>query len=171
MPAITQTISPDLLSMYSGYDQNRQEVGAGLVNPNIYSTPDYRDKKISSVVIGGISDIIYSAADHDPTPRLLAIAFEPAYQTVIGINLRYVPTKTRQNIMKFVLDSNVARIKANQPMMIDWHSLSRAVPEVKYITRRYKVVLIGVRETYPIVEWPEIVNESSPYQNHYKQVQ
>lgn len=171
MATVLQGLSPDLISMYSGFSQNQQEVGAGLIAPNIYATPDYAERKIRSIPIGGVSDIIYSAADYDPTPTVLVIAFEPAYQTIIGLNLRYVPQRDRQAILKFVIDSNRARILSNQPMLIDWASLSRAVPRVKYITRRYKIVLVGLRKTYPLVEWPNVVKESSPYESHWREGQ
>lgn len=168
MATVSQTITPDLIAMYTGYDQNRQAVGAGLINPNIYATPEYQEKKINSVIIGGISKVVYSAFDTDPMPTVLVVGFEPAYQTILGINLRYIPQRTRQAILKFVIDSNQARIRANQPLVIDWRSLSRVVPDVQYITRRYKVVLLGVRETVPLVEWPNIITERSPYENHYQ---
>lgn len=168
MATVTQTVNNDVLAMYTGYDQNRQEVGAGMLTPSLYSTPEYQEKKISSVIIGGISKIIYSSAFVDPTPTILTIAFEPAYQTIIGINLRYVPARTRQAILKFVMDSNQARIRANQPLVVDWGSLKNNVPDVQYITRRYKVVLVGVRETIPLVEWPNVITERSPYENHYQ---
>lgn len=166
MPLISQTVGDDYAQMYSGYDQ--QKVGLGMVNPNVYATPSYQKKKIKNLAIGGISKITYAAFDHDPNPLFLSMAYEGAYNTVIGVNLHYVPPKIRQSILKFILDSNAARIRANQPIMIDWHSLERAVPYVKYITRRYKIYGIGVKETIPLVEWPNVLTEKSPWEGHFK---
>jgi predicted nuclease with RNAse H fold len=70
--------------------------------------------------------------------------------------------------MKFVLDSNAARIKSNQSMMIDWHGLRRAVPTVQYITRRYKAVGVNVVETHPLNQVPDVIKGQSNWQNHYK---
>lgn len=166
MALITQTVGDDYANMYNGYDS--QAVGLGLIQPNIYATPSYQKKKISNLVIGGISRIVYAGMEHDPQPLVLSLFYEARYATILGLNLHYVPQKVRQAILKFVLDSNAARIRSNQPIMIDWHSLKRAVPYVQYITRRYKQVGIHVRETIPLVEWPEAIKDKSGWETHYR---
>jgi hypothetical protein len=165
MPLITQSISKDYLDAYDGY--NQQAVGLGMLNPNIYATPSYQKKKVNNLAIGLISSIVYGGAEHDPTPDVLIIGYETAYNTVIGFSLRYATPKLRAAIMKFVLDSNAARIKGNQPIMIDYHSMKRAVPDCQYIVRRYKVVGISVRETYPLSEWPAIAKKTTPFDGFF----
>ncbi len=58
MPIVSSSISQDYLDMYNGYDQ--QQVGLGVIEPNIYASKPYQKKKIKSVLIGGISRIIYA---------------------------------------------------------------------------------------------------------------
>lgn len=166
MPLISQAISRDMLDMYSGYDV--QQVGLGMQNPNIYATPAYQKKKIQNMLIGGISDINYAGYEVDRQPMVLVLHYEPAYNTVIGINLRYAPATVRRKILKYVLDANMARIKSNVPMMIDWKSLKRVVPEVMGMTRRYKIVGIRVEQTYQLNEWPEVLKVKSPHENVYR---
>lgn len=167
MPLITQSVSRDYLDAYDGYDQ--QAVGLGLLDPNIYASPAYQKKKINNLAIGLISSISYGGAEHDPSPDVLVIGYEVAYNTVIGFSLRYATPKIRTAIMKFVLDSNAARIKGNQPIMIDYHSLKRAVPDCQYIVRRYKVVGISIKETYPLLEWPKLAKKTTPFDGFYMQ--
>lgn len=167
MPLITQSLNQDYLDMYSGYDQ--QKVGLGLIQPNIFATPAYQKKKISNIVIGGISRVIYSGVEHDLKPLILTMAYEPQYSTILAYNLHYITPKFRQAILKFVLDSNVARIKTNQPIMVDYYAMKRMIPESQYIVRRYKVVGLNVRETIQLVEWPNVVKESSGWELHYRQ--
>jgi len=124
MPIITQNIGKDYLDMYSGY--NSQRVGMGLINPNIYSTPEYQKKKIQNIVIGGISDIVYSGMEHDTMPTILTIVHENSYNTILAYNLNYIPQQLRQAILKFVLDSNAARIKSNQPLIVDYHAIKKS---------------------------------------------
>jgi hypothetical protein len=168
MPMITQSINKDYLDMYDGYDQ--QEVGLGVVQPNIYATPAYKKKKIKSLILGGISEIQYAGMEHDRNPLILTMAYEGPYSTVIGYNLHYCPPKLRSAILKFVLDSNVARIKANQPIIVDYHALKRAIPDSQYLVRRYKVVGINVLETYRLSDWPEAVKDRSKWEGHYKMI-
>lgn len=159
--------------MYSGYNDNQATLGAGMLHPSIYSTPDYEKTKIEQIIIGGITDCIYGSFITDPQPLILAIGLESKYNTILGLNLRYVPSKVRQAIIKLVLDSNKARIIANQPMLIDWKMLSQAFPNyVPYIVRRYKQQLLRVnnqtgRGAVPLLEWPELVNINSPFEGQY----
>jgi|AntDeeMinimDraft_6_1070357.scaffolds.fasta_scaffold00692_2 hypothetical protein len=166
MATISTAINKDYLDAYDGYDQ--QQVGLGLINPSIYATPQYQKKKIKNLAIGLLSDIRYAGFEYDPSPLILPLFFESPYQTILSLNLNYVPEKYRRAIMKFVLDSNAARIKSNQSMMIDWHGLRRAVPTVQYITRRYKAVGVNVVETHPLNQVPDVIKGQSNWQNHYK---
>lgn len=169
MPLITQSVSQDYIDMYSGYSQ--QQVGLGLITPNIYATQAYQKKKISNIVLGGISRVVYSGMEHDLRPLILTMAYEPQYATILAYNLHYIPPPFRQAILKFVLDSNVARIQSNQPLMVDYYAMKRAIPESQYIVRRYKVVGLNVRETIQLVEWPTIIKETSGWELHYRQKQ
>lgn len=168
MTIVSQTIGGDTAAAYDGYDQ--QEVGLGVVNPNIYATPAYQKKKIQNLMIGGLSSITYAGWDTDQQPNVLVMRFEPGYQTVIGINLRYFPMRIRQAILKYVLDSNVARIKSNQPILIDYNGLKRAVPQIIGGVRRYKIIGVRVMETHPLVEWPNVLKQPSPHESVYRQV-
>lgn len=167
MPLISQTVGQDYADMYSGY--NQQKVGAGLITPDIYSTPEYSKKKIKNLVMGGISEVVYSGFETDRSPKLLSFAYETKFNTVLAFNLNYVPPNIRKNILKFVLDSNAARIKSNQPIIINYDSLKRAVPQVQGIVRRYKVVLLRPTKTYQLNEWPEVAKQRSKWQDIYKQ--
>lgn len=166
MPRLIQSIDKDVIKSYDGYDA--QKVGMGLINPNAYATDAYRKTKIKTIFLGGITSMVYSGFDHDPTPTILSLFYEPAYNTIMALNLRYSDERIRRAIMKHVLEANKVRIKANQPMMVSWSALQRAVPPVAYITRRYKIVGIGVKETFPLVEWPEVAKEKSPYDGMWR---
>lgn len=169
MATITTSLSNEYIEMYKGY--GTQAVGLGTADPNIYATDAYRKKKIKNLLIGGISKIRYSGIEHDPQPLVMTIGYEPAYATIIGFNLHYVPTVLREAIMKFVLDSNVARIKSNQPIMIDYRSLTLAIPQAKYIVRRYKAIGVHLEETIPLTEWPTVAKERSKWEGHYRLIQ
>ncbi|WGH49903.1 hypothetical protein [Alishewanella phage vB_AspM_Slickus01] len=165
MAVISQAISKDLLDMYDGYDAT--QVGLGVQEPSIYATPSYTKKKIQKMILGGISDISYAGYDLDRQPVVLIMGYEPAYNTVIGLNLRYITPIYRRKILKYVLDSNVARIKSNTPIMINYDSLVRLVPQIKGIIRRYKIIGVRVEKTYQLNEWPEIIKMKSPHSNVY----
>lgn len=169
MATVTTSLSKEYLEMYKGYDQ--RAVGLGVINPNAYASPSYQKKKIKNMLIGGISKIRYAGMEHDTQPLVMTIAYEPAYATLIGFNLHYVPTPIRLAIMKFVLDSNAARIRANQPIIIDYRAMKRAVPQSRYIVRRYKAVGIHLEETIPLTEWPAVAKEASKWEGHFKLIQ
>lgn len=168
MPTISSSISKDYLDMYSGY--NHQSVGLGMIEPNAYASKAYQKTKIKSMLIGGISRIIYAGMEHDREPLVLAMKYIPQYNVVLGYNLHYCPQKLRQAILKYVLDSNVARIKSNQPIIVDYNALKRAIPDSQYIVRMYKVVGINVLETIPLMEWPEVVKDKTKWSNHYQMI-
>ena len=168
MPII-KNVGPELIQSYDGFDVTK--VGAGS-DPDMYATQAYAKKKIQTLLIGGLSKIIYSGFDHQPDPLFMPLYLEPQYNVVTGLNLAYVPIQARKKIVEFVLKSNAARIKSNAPMLTDWQALKRAVPLVQYITRRYKVTLIRVQETFPLMEWDKaIVDEGTKWQTHYKMIQ
>lgn len=166
MPLITQSVGKDYAEMYSGYDQ--QEVGLGLINPNIYASPEYQGKKVRNVVLGGLHRLVYAGMEHDPRPLYMPMIYEPRYNTLLGINYHYIPPQARKAAFKFILDSNVARIRSNQPIIVDYQNLKRAAPQVRGAVRRYKVVGIGGVQMIPLVEWPEVINESSGWENHWR---
>lgn len=167
----------DYAKLYSGYKENQAKIGAGMLHPSIYATPEYSETKLDNILIGGIADCIYGSFITDPQPLVLTFGVESNYNTVLGMNLRYVPAEIRKGIIKFVLDSNRARIMSNQPLLIDWKMLARAFPQyVPYITRRYKQQLLRVnnqtgRGMVPLVEWPELVNINSPFETHFAALQ
>lgn len=169
MATVTTSISKEYIEMYKGY--NTQDVGLGVADPSIYATNAYRKKKIKNMLIGGISKIRYSGMEHDSQPLVLTIGYEPAYATIIGFNLHYVPTVVREAIMKFVLDSNAARIRSNLPIIVDYHSLKRAVPHSRFIVRRYKSIGVHLEETIPLTEWGKVAKERSKWENHWKLIQ
>lgn len=154
---------------YDGADL--EEIGLGLITPNIYASPDYQKKKIKTLAIGLLSDVVYAGFEHDHMPLILPIVQEPRYGTILAYNLHYVPVEYRQAIMKYVIDSNRARIKSNLPIIIDYHSLKRAIPQSASIVRRYKQVGVGVVETYALEDIPEVIRKPSRWENHYKQLQ
>ena len=165
MPLITQSISKDYIDAYNGYDQQR--VGLGLLEPSIYATPDYQKKKIQNMALGLITEARYAGWETDPNPKILTIAYEGPYNTVIGYNLNYATPKLRQAILKFVLDSNAARIRSNLPIMIDYHAMKRALPDSQYLVRRYKIVGLAVKETFQLNEWPNVIKDRTPFDGFY----
>ncbi|MBG24017.1 MAG: hypothetical protein CMF22_11245 [Idiomarinaceae bacterium] len=167
MATITTTVSQEYLAAYDGYDS--QEVGLGLINPNIYKSGEaYRRKKIKRLAIGLISSVTYAGSEHDSNPKIIPLMYEQAYGTILAYNLNYVPQRTRQAIMKYILDSNAARIRSNQSMIVDYHALKRAVPDSQYIVRRYKAVGINLIETYGLSDVPNVIKGSGRWDNHYR---
>lgn len=168
MAVISNAVDRDTLELYQGFDQ--QQVGLGLINPDIYATPDYSKRKIQKLGIGILTEAVYSGFDHDPNPLMLPLTHEPAYNTILAYNLNYVPRNIRQAILKFVIDSNANRIRANQPILIDYQSLKRAIPASQYIIRRYKQVGIRPIESFSLVEWPEVIKRRSKWEGHYRKL-
>lgn len=165
MATISTAINQDYLKAYDGYDQ--QAVGIGL-QTGTYASSQYAKKKIQNLAIGLLSEIIYSGFEHDQKPMILPLMYEGPYNTILAYNLNYVPEQHRRAIMKFVLDSNAARIRANQSMIVDYHALKRAVPSSQYIVRRYKTIGIRVLETHSLNEIPSSIKGTSRWQTHYR---
>lgn len=165
MPNIIQGISKDILDSYEGYDE--QKVGMGLINPNAYASDAYQKKKIKSIALGGISECRYAGFENDPNPVILTMNYIPAYNVVIGLNLRYGTPRLRQAILKYVLDTNKARIKSNLPIMVDYYSLKKAIPDSRYLVRMYKVVGLSPVKMFQLNEWPEVAAKKTPFDGFY----
>jgi len=156
----------DFLSIYQGFGTTK--AGLGKIDPNIYSTKAYRKKKINKILIGTLNRIIYSGFDHDKEPLVLVMAYEAKYNTIIGYNFHYLPENYKRAILDVVIRSNRARIKKNNPIIVDYSLLKKAVPKSVGAIRRYKVVGVRVVDQYKLDEWPKIVKEKSKWQNIYK---
>lgn len=170
MPII-KTVGDELLQAYDGYDSTK--VGAGLLEPSIYATPSYSKKKIKTILMGTLTEISYAGHEHDRTPLMLPFRVEGQYGTLMAFNFHYVPYSVRRNIVKFILDTNAARIKSNLPIIVDYQSLVRAIPQSKYIVRRYKQVLIGLGSdggSIPLSEWDTAIKVKSKWENHWKDI-
>ena len=168
MPIITNT-GEDLYKTYKGFELHK--VGAGT-DPKMYATPEYSSKKIQSLIIGGVSKIIYGGFDHQPDPLILSMGVEAGYNTVICLNLAYIPIPVRRQIIELVLKSNYQRIKSNLPMIIDYQMLKKAFQETKFIVRRYKQTLIRVVESFSLLDWQRaVVDEGTKWESHYKLIQ
>jgi hypothetical protein len=170
MPII-KSVGPELIQAYDGYDSAK--VGAGLLTPDIYATPSYSKKKIKTILMGTLTEISYGGAEHDRTPLMLPFRVEGNYGTLMAFNLHYLPYNARKNLIKFVLESNVARIKSNLPILIDYSSLVRMIPQAKYVVRRYKQVLIGLGAdggSIPLSEWDSAIKVKSKWENHWKDI-
>lgn len=164
MTTLSPAVQKDVLDLYTGYD--KQKVGIGLLS-GAYATPEYEKKKIKTMMIGAITECVYSGMELDPKPAVLALGFEPRYNTIIGLNLNYIPPKIKRAVLKYILDANAARIASNQPLLINYDSLKRAVPQVTAIVRRYKNFGIRPIETYQLAEWPEFAKKRSRYETVY----
>lgn len=171
------TVSPDPSAIYLGYERgDLTDIGAGILNPNIYATPQYAKKKVDSIPpSGGLFTGIYAGFDNDPNPTILTIKQEFQYNTILGINIRYMDSASRKAMFKIILDSNAARIESQSSLIVDWHMLARQMPNViPYVTRRYKLQLTRINDRtdkglVPLVEWPNMVDINSPYDGYYKE--
>lgn len=164
MTSITGSIASDYLDVYDGYDS--QKVGIGLAVG--YATPSYQKKKIQRLLIGAVSDVTYSGWEVDRSPLIVPIIHESRYNTILAMNLRYVPSNIRRAILKYILDSNAARIRANQPIMIDYHAMKRAIPQIRGIIRRYKLPGLRVANTFQLNEWSNVAKLPSPHESIYR---
>lgn len=152
--------------LYRGF--STLKVGAGT-DPDMYASPSYAAKKVQELYIGSLSDVRYGGFEHDASPVILVLSHVSIYNCVLGINLRYTPQKIRLAILRYVIESNRNRIRDNLPIMVDWHALKRAVPAVQGATRLYKLTLLRVTETYPLLEWEEAAKQAGDqWSNHYK---
>lgn len=175
MATVNGGISSEYLQAYDGYDQ--QAVGLGLatgVDPDgratdtVYATPAYAKSKTQNLPIGLISKIVYSAYENDHNPEVLVMGYEPRYNTVIGYSLRYATPTIRRALLKFVLESNAARIQSNQPILLDYYAIKAAIPDSQYLVRRYKVIGVRVQETYNLNEWTRVATKQTPFDGYYR---
>ena len=156
----------DFLDMYVGF--NAIDGGLGSISPNIYASDAYRKKKVSKILIGTINRIVYIGFEHDVRPLVLIMAYEPKYHTIIGFNLSYLPEVYRRAILKLVLKSNKTRIKKQNPLIVNYSMIKRAIPASVGAVRRYKVIGVRVLDTYRLSEWDETIQYKSKWQNMYK---
>ncbi|MCK4500537.1 hypothetical protein KAU11_08560 [Candidatus Babeliales bacterium] len=164
--AVTSKANKDWEQLYDGFDT--KEVGAGTIDPNIYATDSYRQKKVKKIMIGGLNRIVYGGAEHDNNPLALTIYYKATYGAVLSYNLDYVPKKVRKMIIDFVIKSNIKRIQKGQPIIVDYYTLKKAIPVSTKIVRLYKIQLIRVIDTFPLNSWGTAINQKSSWQNHYK---
>ena len=168
---ITSKDLKDLYANYTGFDAVK--VGAGLANPDIYATKAYSKTKVKDLLLGVLAKVNYIAHQYDPQPLILPIKHESAYNTILAMNLHYVGLRQRTNILKVLLDANNARIKSNLPIMVDIETITRMIPESKYIIRRYKQILIGMGQdggSIPLTEWENVIQEKSKWESHWRDV-
>jgi hypothetical protein len=165
MALITAT-NRDWADMYDGFDM--QKVGIGLSNPNIYATSDYARKKQQYLVLGGLADVVYSGFEHDIEPLILSMHYETQYNTVLALNLHYIPEKYRQAILKYVLAANYSNLKTNRPLIVDYYMLKHQIPAIEGIVRRYKVTGIRVVGNVPIIDWAKAIKGVSRWQDMYR---
>lgn len=164
--AVVSASVKDWAELYDGFD--KQLIGIGLSNPNIYADDRYAKKKQGQIVLGGLASMVYSGFDHDPMPLALTFAYEPQYNTIMAFNLHYVPQIYRQAILKMVVDMNVNNIKKNKPIVVDYKKIVKKIPQAEAIIRRYKLTGIRVLGNIPIAEWGKATKERSPFSNMYK---
>lgn len=166
--AVVSSRKSDFKDMYTGF--TTQDVGLGTIDPNAYASQAYRKKKIDKILIGTLNRIIYAGFEHDKEPLVLVMAYEPRYNTIIGYNMHYLPEKFRKAILDLVLKSNLARIKKNNPLIVNYTMIKKAVPASLGAIRRYKVVGVKVVDQYKIVEWNDVIQEKSKWSGMYKNV-
>ena len=165
--ATTTKHKKDWEEIYDGFKHH--EVGAGTIDPSIYSDPLYAKKKTQKIIIGGLNLINYGAWDHDQNPLILTIGYVAKYNVIFAYNLHYIPLKFRKAMIEFVIKTNIKRIRKGQPIIIDYDMMKRAIPVSTKIIRMYKVVAIRVVETYPLRSWGEAIKNKSKWEKHYKQ--
>jgi len=146
------------------------KVGIGTLNVDLYHSKEYQKKKKKPLIIGNLARAVYAGFDTDPTPLILTFAFESKYNTVMAFNLRYVPTNIRRGVLDFILQSNKPRIKQRKPLLVDYRAVVKAFPQMYGAIRRYKIILLGVIESpIPLIGWPSVAKESSPFTSIHKQ--
>lgn len=149
-------------------DAEPTKVGLGIQKTN-YASYDYAKKKQDKLILGFLSKTIYIGFEHDQNPLIFAFREEPAYQTVLGVNLNYLPLDARKNISRYIVDSNSARLKNNNAPIIKYEDLIRVDKRAKGAIRRYKLMGLRVLDTIPLSEWENAIAVRSGYENHYKQ--
>ena len=164
--ATTSNNKKNWVDVYDGFDTKL--VGAGLIDPSIYSDPLYAKKKTQTLLIGGMNQITYGFWDNDMSPLIITIGYEPNYNTILAYNLHYVPEKVRHAMVQFIIKSNLKRIKKGQPLIVDYNKMKRVIPVSAQIVRRYKVVGIRVVDTIPLTAWGHAIRGNNKWSGHYK---
>jgi len=157
----------DWESFYDKVGQTKN-VGIGTLDHQLYSTKAYQRKKKKKLLIGGISRIVYAGFENDPTPTILTLAFESQYNTILALNVRYMPKNVRYAILQFILKVNKVRIRDKKSLVMDYKTIVAAFPLVKNVIRRYKIALIGVRENVPMIGWKSVIDEQSQFARVYR---
>lgn len=169
MANILNTLDRKTAELYNVDDvQAFINVGLGTADPNIYHSKEYQRRQINHLLPGIVSRITYAGAFVDRMPLIIPIWHYNQYNAVLAYNIRYCTPTIRKAIFKYLYESNKSRIQNNQPMIVDYYSLKRAVKETEGIVRMYKQIGIGVIESFPISDTPTIINEPSPYQTIYR---
>ena len=158
--------SKDPLGLYDGFQI--EKVGAASIDPDLYASKSYARKKESKIIIGGINRIKYLNADHDAIPLILTIGLVPQYSAFLAYNLNYVPKNIRKAMIDLVIKQNKKRIQKNQPMIVDYATMKRAIPVSSKIVRLYKVQLTKTIEVFPLVAWGTAIDSGSKWSSHYK---
>jgi hypothetical protein len=154
------------IDIYDGFDT--KAVGAGTLDPTIYSDPNYAKKKTQKLIIGGMNLITYAGWEHDASPLILTMHYIPTYNVVLAYNLHYVPERVRHAMIQFIIKTNKNRIKKGQPIIIDYYQLKRAIPVSAQIVRMYKLPLIRVVETVPLRSWGAAIKGNNKWSSHHK---
>lgn len=162
---VLSSVPSDYAQMYDGYDS--QLVGLGVDTAN-YASPQYAKLKTDKLLIGGLSEVIYAGMEHDRMPRIIPMAFETQYNTILAYNINYIPIDIRKRMIKQILQSNVARIQSNQPMFVDYYDLKAVVPETRAIVRRYKILGLRVLDAIPLRDWDRAIAVRTGWENHYR---
>ena len=155
-------------NIYTGFDIT--QVGAGSINPSLYSTEAYRKNKVQKLLIGGLTQIVYGFFEHDHSPLIITLGVIDKYGAILALNLHYVPYQVRKSIIDYIITSNRIRIKKNQPLMLDYHNMVRVVPLASKIVRLYKLGGVRVVETFPMKSWNIAIKQKSKWNGHYKRV-
>ena len=160
-------INQEYLKVYDNFEP--QEVGLAAINPNIYATERYREKKIDKILIGSLSSIMYTQFEHDPRPLIYVIEYEPEYKTILAVNLHYIPMRYRKRFLQVLLRYNKSNIKQKRPLEFDYRRIIRAVPPVYGAIRRYKIFGVRLLQGYKMNKWINVVSNSSlRFQNLYR---
>lgn len=169
MATAQQGSKDDWDDLYSNFEPVK--VGPGSLEPNIYATNNYARLKQDTLLIGGLSEILYLPFFVDKEPLLLSMKIEPQYNTVLGFNLRYVPQNIRIAMVNVVFETNQNRIRNDQSLFIDYNLMKRRVPESQYIVRRYKLPMLRVLGNIPLQDWTAVIAQTSGFENVWRQNQ
>lgn len=142
-------------------------VGLGVDTSN-YANRSYANKKTTDIVIGTINRLLYLGYEVDREPLVLVSWFNASYQVIEGVNVNYLPVAIRRRLLDYVKRTNRLRIKSGKPIMIDYHQLKTAIPEIQGAWRRYKLLATRNEEIVKFADWDKVITESTKYQNHYK---